>query len=81
MYIDESGIKQAVSREHGYALKGNKIFGKVKGKRTRKYGCCSTLEYHSRVMWKRNHCADDIRRKYGCEIIQHLPRKDIITRT
>jgi putative transposase len=25
-------------------LKGKKIFGKVKGKRTRKYGCCSTPE-------------------------------------
>ena len=36
MYIGESAIKQAVSREHGYALKGKKIFGKVKGKRTRK---------------------------------------------
>jgi hypothetical protein len=81
VYIDESVIKQAVSREHGYALKGKKIFGKVKGKRTRKYGCCSTLEYHSGMMWKRTHCPDDIGRKYGRKTIQRLYRKEVITRT
>ena len=43
MYIDESVIKQAVSREHGYALKGKKIFGKVKGKKIRKLNIIAGL--------------------------------------
>jgi len=38
VYIDESGINQAISREYGYALRGKKVFGKIKGKRIRKYG-------------------------------------------
>ena len=43
VYIDESGINQAVSREYGYALRGKKIFGKVRGKRTRKLNIIAGL--------------------------------------
>lgn len=33
MYVDESGIDKFMSREYGWALKGQKIIGEVSGKR------------------------------------------------
>lgn len=33
MYIDESGIDRFMSREYGWALKGQKVIGEVSGKR------------------------------------------------
>jgi hypothetical protein len=43
VYIDESGINQAVSRDYGYALRGKKVFGKVRGKRIRKLNIIAGL--------------------------------------
>jgi hypothetical protein len=33
VYIDESGIDKFVSREYGWATKGQKVYGEVSGKR------------------------------------------------
>ena len=33
MYVDESGIDKFMSREYGWALKGQKVIGEVSGKR------------------------------------------------
>ncbi len=33
IYIDESGISTFLYKTHGYAKKGNKIYGKVSGRR------------------------------------------------
>jgi hypothetical protein len=33
VYVDESGIDQAIQREHGYAPRGERLHGEVSGKR------------------------------------------------
>jgi hypothetical protein len=33
VYIDESGIDKFMSREYGWALKGQKVIGEISGKR------------------------------------------------
>lgn len=43
IYLDESSINQSVSRDYGYALRGKKIVGKVKGKRTKKLNIIAGL--------------------------------------
>jgi hypothetical protein len=43
VYLDESGIKQEVTREYGYAERGKEVFGKVSGKRTKKLNMIAAL--------------------------------------
>ena len=43
VYLDESGIKQEVTREYGYAKRGEEVFGKVSGKRTKKLNMIAAL--------------------------------------
>ena len=33
VYVDESALEQAIQREYGYALKGQRLPGEVSGKR------------------------------------------------
>ena len=33
MYVDESGIDKYMHQPYGYALKGEKIYGKISGRR------------------------------------------------
>jgi len=42
IYIDKSAIKQEITREHSYAKCGEKIFGKISGKRTKKLNMIAT---------------------------------------
>ena len=35
VYVDESAIKQSVTREYGYGTKGEKVLGKINGKRVK----------------------------------------------
>jgi transposase len=43
VYLDESGIKQEVIREYGYAKRGEEVFGKISGKRTKKLNMIAAL--------------------------------------
>lgn len=43
VYLDESGIKQGLIREHGYAKCGEEVFGKMSGKRTKKLKMIAAL--------------------------------------
>ena len=43
VYLDESGIKQSLTREYGYAKRGKKVMGKVAGKKERKLNIISAL--------------------------------------
>ena len=43
IYIDESAIKEEVTREYGYAIKGEKVQGKTQGKRPHKINMVAAL--------------------------------------
>jgi len=43
VYLDESGIKQELIKEYGYAERGKEVFGKVSGKRTKKLNMIAAL--------------------------------------
>ena len=43
VYIDESAIKEEVTREYGYAIKGEKVQGKTQGKRPHKINMVAAL--------------------------------------
>ncbi len=43
VYLDESGIKQEVTRGYGYAKRGEELFGKISGKRTKKLKMIAAL--------------------------------------
>jgi transposase len=43
VYLDESGIKQELIKEYGYAERGKEVFGKVSGKRTKKFNMIAAL--------------------------------------
>ena len=37
-YVDESGIDTYLYREYGYALRGQQVFGQVRGRKYQRYG-------------------------------------------
>ena len=43
IYIDESAIKEEVTREYGYAIKGEKVQGKTQGKKPKKINMVAAL--------------------------------------
>jgi hypothetical protein len=43
VYLGESVIKQGLIREHGYAKRGEEVFGKMSGKRTKKLKMIAAL--------------------------------------
>jgi hypothetical protein len=49
VYLDESAIKQGVTREYGYAIRGEEVFGKVSGKRTKKLNMIAALYDEERI--------------------------------
>ena len=42
-YVDESGIETYLYREYGYALRGQQVFGRVRGRKYQRCGIVAAL--------------------------------------